>query len=490
MKRFSEQLQKKADNIRLSASEKRDLRERVCAYMEYHPLPVAMRETTAVEGKKNTTVPVQLVHVNGWRFVQGLTAVLGVLVLSITYLAERSVPGDTLYAVKVSFNEELRSTLARNSYDKVVWETERLNRRIGEARLLASEGRLTEEVETAVAEAVREHSANARREIAVLQQIDKEEAALATLQLDTTIELQAESLIKNSNNQTALIMDTDSTSLIATALVNSQVLAESQKTEEATLPSYTRLLAHVEQETTRAYELLTSVRKNAALEEQSDIKRRLEDVERVITEAAGLTETDDLLARSTLVEVLQKTQRLIVFMTNIDIRSNVTVEEVVPVTLTPEERTVALVRQAREVMAMSEILLPLMTATTTAPELTEKLAPAILDSVTVASSTLSNLPISAEFLSGYEAQVSNAHAIMLDAFATLGLDRFAVELPVEDKESGEGEFGTDLPGDTASSTATSTATSTSDRASTTDDGLEIDLGEISLPTPIAEEMEI
>ena len=44
MKRFSEQFKKKSDTIRLRASERADLRDRLVSYMEYHPLPDAPKK--------------------------------------------------------------------------------------------------------------------------------------------------------------------------------------------------------------------------------------------------------------------------------------------------------------------------------------------------------------------------------------------------------------------------------------------------------------
>ena len=174
MKKFSEQLHKKSTSVKLQKSEKTELRERLVSYMEYHPLPA---ELQGQKVSKKKTAPKAMPFNEAYTNISipffkifKASAVMAVLVLIVLpFAAERAVPGDTLYAIKVEFNEELRSTLIFNSFQKVEWETERLNRRIAEARLLESEGRLTEEVGAEVAEAVRTHTDNVKREIEVLR---------------------------------------------------------------------------------------------------------------------------------------------------------------------------------------------------------------------------------------------------------------------------------------------------------------------------------
>jgi hypothetical protein len=371
MKRFSEQFKAKAETVKLRVAEKRDLRERLVSYMEYHPL-AAGRESVTDLVQSNEFTTLKVVRLNFWRTAQYLGAGLGAVFLSLTYLAESAMPGDTLYAVKVSFNEELRSTLARTSYDKIVWETERMNRRIAEARLLASEGRLTDEVEEQVAQAVRTHSDNARKEIEQLKQVDQEEATLAAIKLTAALDVQVASMV-NGEETTLNSSGKDvraATNRIASALSDAKSSEVAATAED--LPGYDRLMARTERETLRAYELLASVKSRATKSEEADVLRRLNDIERTIAEAIENREDNEITARQTLVSALQRTQRLIVFMSNIDVRGSVTVETIVPVVRTREERVRALEteKQAveRKLFVVSEALL----ATSTEAALAEK----------------------------------------------------------------------------------------------------------------------
>ncbi len=430
MKRFSEQFKNKADGIHLSTSEKLELRERVVSYMEYHPLPsTAKKVTTPVF---NNETPFKLVSVNPWKFFKFSGAFAIILVVGISLLAERAVPGDALYAVKVGFNEEMRSTLARGSYEKVVWETERLNRRIAEARLLADEGRLTVEVEEQVADAVRVHSENARKEIENLKLTDKDEATMASIELATALDVQTTSLRNRDESESLGRKAT----LIETVLVESQAIEVSS--EEDTLPAYDRLMAKVESETTRAHELLEGVKKSATLEEQNDIRRRLDDIERKVLAAIQSTETDDTISRQGLVEALQQTHRLIVFMTNIDVRASVTVDEIVPVTLTLEERIILVKKQVEDTQVLLKLVNDTLEATSSAEidvEILTKIQPAIEQGSTSLEKVLVILatePVEIETAEGFSL---DAYNLISDSALLLNLSapttETVVEAPVE-----------------------------------------------------------
>lgn len=407
MKRFSEQLNKKSQSIKLRAAERNELRDRLLTYMEYHPLPADMKKMKKTPVKKGVIISeaFQVFNFNTI-YVRAAFGTLALFVIiGVPFVAERSLPGDVLYPVKVQFNEEVRSSLSFSSYAKVEWETERLERRIAEARLLASEGKLTDEMEAEMSQAVKEHSDKAQQEIASLREADQDEAAIAEIAFASALSVQSEVLeghMEAGTNQT--VEAGSSVVKLAGVVADAQKVAEESQSGAA--PAYDKLLARVELETTRAYELFGSVSDYASPTEISDIERRLNDIERKVniamslkndastleetsaepveevtettvadtkveeeskstttvsenelseateaTEVAEETETEtsestdsepvavetELSARELLTEALTSTRKLISFMTDIDVRETVSIEELVPVTLTTDE---------------------------------------------------------------------------------------------------------------------------------------------------------
>lgn len=390
MKRFSEQFHKEASRVSLRAAERRELRERIMAYMEYHPLPQQARQPNV------RTEPFILwrLPLSQWRSAAAMSFMLALLV--VPFAAEQTVPGDILYPVKVQFNEEVRSTLAFSSYEKVEWETKRLERRLAEARLLASEGKLTDEVEAEVAAAVKVHSEAVQRGVEEIRQNDQEAGAIAQVAFATTLDAQAETFraaVANSGNVA------DENVILADALSTAQVVAN----QESAAPSFERLLARVESETTVAYEMLASLDRDVDELTKRDIERRLGDVERSLRQAVALVDTDALAlvptedqqtgapeaatmtmlvpvegdgsettdtappssvaaipeaevaavdpqaardeAIALLRAALKSTQKLILYMGDLELASRVSVDTLVPVVPTPEEEIDTLSRR-------------------------------------------------------------------------------------------------------------------------------------------------
>ena len=333
MKRFSEQLQKKAMLIRLKASEKDAMRESLMAFMEYHPVTAVTPKAARAQATFESLAPFRIVHIPALysRMAAGVFVLL--CVIGVPALAERAVPGDILYPIKVQVTEEIRGSLNRDPYQKVAWETTRLERRITEARQLAKAGKLTPEVQASVLEGVQAQKATTENEIATLRTTDAEGASLAQLTYATMLGVQSTVLKADDSAST-----TAGKSTVALASAIDASLVEVQSKDDGDSVSLERLHAQLEVETTRSYELLQSISSIATDQEQKDLTRRLADVDRKISDASSDATLDDVARKAALRSAWSDVQKLIAFMTDIDVRASVAIETLVPVVPTESER--------------------------------------------------------------------------------------------------------------------------------------------------------
>ncbi|PIQ78424.1 hypothetical protein COV82_01015 [Candidatus Peregrinibacteria bacterium CG11_big_fil_rev_8_21_14_0_20_46_8] len=130
-----EQFREEAKKLSLTASEKSTVREFLVAHMQSHPVaeqPVAT-------------------HQSFWSFLRAIqtvpAALLLILFMSIGtgFAAERSLPGDILYPIKVNITENVRTFVAVSPEAKINWETERAGRRLEEVEVLVRSGRAEKE---------------------------------------------------------------------------------------------------------------------------------------------------------------------------------------------------------------------------------------------------------------------------------------------------------------------------------------------------------
>ena len=341
MKSFDTDLKKYAEKINLKASERRELRERVLSYMEYHPLPkqgMALASLEVVPSQSFVTL-----HINAL-YARIAGGVFVALLVVTPFVAERSAPGDVLYFVKTGFNESIQSQLANSPYEKIEFETMLMERRISEARALASEGKLTPEVQTQLAETVKEHADAVQSGLAELRTQDADSAALAQIAFNSSLEVQSAVLGVEEGEET------ENTALIGNILdVVNEAREGAALSQGSTTPSFDGLTAKMEQETTRAYELFAAIQQSATEEEVRDIERRLHDIDRLTLEAEETHTTDTGKGVNDLATALGLVKKLVVFMTNIDVRETVSLESIVPVVLSDAER-VDLVKEEMRVL--------------------------------------------------------------------------------------------------------------------------------------------
>lgn len=169
MSKFSEQLHKVTEDIKLSSSEQSALRERVLSYMEHKPLRI-----------KPQVTPEPFLNIFSFSYVRYAAPVVLVAVIfvsgGVSYAAEGAVPGDVLYPVKIHVNEEVATALIFNDEEKLTWNMRRAERRLEEASALAADGALSEETQSDLAAQFEVHA----KEVALdVKAIEESNPALA-----------------------------------------------------------------------------------------------------------------------------------------------------------------------------------------------------------------------------------------------------------------------------------------------------------------------
>ena len=111
----------------------------------------------------------------GMRMHPFATACAFVLVVGIgtSYAAEGALPGDSLYGIKVGFNESFEGALAMTHSAKADWQAEVMTRRLIEAETLAASGRLTPLARAELEDRINETANKFDATIAVLAQTDQ-----------------------------------------------------------------------------------------------------------------------------------------------------------------------------------------------------------------------------------------------------------------------------------------------------------------------------
>jgi hypothetical protein len=332
MKSFDTDLKKYTEKIGLNMSERQELRERVLSYMEYHPLPkqkpLQTRVIHGIPADSFVMFHFSMLHA---RIAGGIFVVLLIIA---PFAAERSVPGDVLYLVKTGFNESIQEKLATSPYEKIEFQTKLMERRIAEARVLASEGKLTGDVKQQLTDTVKGHTDAVQSGLAELRTKDADSAAIAEIAFNSSLEVQSAVLGVGGTEG-----DSGVASMQTILSVVNEAHKEVENNQNGKTPSFDGLMARVELETTRAYELFETVKVSATKEEITDIERRLSDANRLIGEAKDAHNKGKEQAADNLSMTLGLIQKLIVFMSNIDALESVPLETIVPVVLSDIERS-------------------------------------------------------------------------------------------------------------------------------------------------------
>ncbi|MBI5457675.1 hypothetical protein HY971_03055 [Candidatus Kaiserbacteria bacterium] len=138
---------KAATNISMDKDSRERMRAHLFEYTQLRPMHAGRVSRTSASHYygflANLTAHIRPIPV--------LTAVLIVAVSGGTVAAaETSLPGDTLYPVKVHITEEIRASIATTPKARADWAVARAERRLEEAAMLALAGRLDDATRTAL----------------------------------------------------------------------------------------------------------------------------------------------------------------------------------------------------------------------------------------------------------------------------------------------------------------------------------------------------
>lgn len=249
--------------LKLSDFERGELRNRLLSYIEYHPVTATSRTYSIFSSFLRA-----LIHhpyaVAGPIAMTILTVSLG----TVSYIAEYSNPGDTLYAIKVGVNEPVLSKFATSPYEKVEFETKLLERRIAEAKLLADSGKLTKEKEKVIAEGIEKHTKEISKNIDTVRESNESDANMMQISLTSTL----------SAGDSVVASITEESSEAGTAIketVKNVQGEQATKQGKDTSETLKKTIAQIETELTRATELKGSISTSLSNEAQDELTQSI-----------------------------------------------------------------------------------------------------------------------------------------------------------------------------------------------------------------------
>jgi hypothetical protein len=182
------------DAVHLTPEEHLAGRNRIRQHMEQHP---AVLKAAVPSRPSRRRVPFQ----QWFRPLMTRSALVLSLVLAVTlavagvsFAAEDAIPGDMLYPVKVSVNEEVRAALTPTAEAKAAWDAARAERRLHEAAQLVAEARFDDAAKARIEDAFFEHAERVKDRIAEFE-ADENIAAAADVATDFETSLSAHQAI-------------------------------------------------------------------------------------------------------------------------------------------------------------------------------------------------------------------------------------------------------------------------------------------------------
>jgi hypothetical protein len=142
----------KAKNIKMSGQEKALLRAKLSSL----PIPSPVSITKSPYFSRS----------HFWTLGKAAVAACLIVALgggSLSYAAENTLPGDLLYPMKVSFNEEVVGAMKLTPEAKIAWQEKRVERRLSEIEALKGRNRLDENKKNQIEKNLNKHEKDIER---------------------------------------------------------------------------------------------------------------------------------------------------------------------------------------------------------------------------------------------------------------------------------------------------------------------------------------
>jgi hypothetical protein len=244
MEQFFQQLK----NVRLSDKERLECRNNLIAFIKKHP------------AKNRAGVKI---------FASFITLLL--TGASVSYAAEGALPGDILYPAKIYVNEQVVGALSLSQETKAKWAYRRVERRLGEAEKLASEGRLNSNTRSIVEKGLKSSADEVNARIIQFKDEGKQQSgAEISSEFETSLRAH-EQILKTLNTRDN---EQSKTEEIAPILLNIQ-----SRAREAT---------ESRKETERAVSLSSENSAETAAESSlKSTKNKIEEIQQIIKNSKG-----------------------------------------------------------------------------------------------------------------------------------------------------------------------------------------------------------
>ncbi len=234
---YKKQFKKEVHDIVFDTNKKQQTQAVLVRHMQQHPVRVSSSVRYSTQNSRSSFLFLKQSHM--------FAAIAVVLTLALgggVYAAEGAVPGDALYPVKVSVNEEVRERLSLSGESKAHWNARVAERRLEEATELSVKGALPAEVEARLKLAFEEKVDAIEKKIAELKAEGKtEEAAKLSSRLEGMLDVQERVLARIASSTQGVSTSTRSMPLLDAVRVKVRDAQKERVETEASITSTLRV---------------------------------------------------------------------------------------------------------------------------------------------------------------------------------------------------------------------------------------------------------